>query len=308
MLMMTAGDLAFYKEYKDLQKRYKEVIVPKKSLDVMANPTGKTQQRSLYIADPRVPSTILKEITEIQNKLLKAKKISEEQHDRVINAAKEIVVTDGQAFRSLDSHINLMHMLGTWTPEKEAAINRIRSGKPIDGDMDVVLEVQKLFTYGMVAYGAEGMDTVLSPVQHKCSEQVLLPPSIESSLTAQSPTLAALYKIMSDNNIDTIHFTSAVKVGNNGFASMPDGYADMDEKDIYDSINAQIKTGEDSNRSPIHSIPYEYIATVSYVPEHGVDRVDKISTQAQKLISSDIPDDAVFTIEGKKFTKAQILQ
>lgn len=282
MLMLTAGDLAFYRDYTELQKRYKEVIVPKKKLDVYANPTGELNQRSLYITDPRILSAI--------------------------NPDKSIVVTDGQAFRSLESHINLMHMLGTWTQEKEDAIRRIVDNKPQPGDMDVVLEVQKLFTYGLVKYSSPGLDNVLPPVQHKCSEQVLLPPSMKSSLTAQSSTLAALYRIMSEHNIDTIHFASSVKVGNNGAITMPDNYEEMSEDDLFNHFNSLINDGINAGRSPIHSIPYEYVATVSYVPEHGVDREDKISTQAEKLLGSDIPDDAIFNVGGKPMTKKQILQ
>lgn len=345
MIQLTAGDLAFYGDYndktirkikdgeitewvgyRDFQKRFKQIIVPLKELDTFA-PGAKRTQKCLYIDDPRIISAAYEQTKRFMKQQLRAGKITREQYDAVVHKKigktlyddkgneigvdGSIEVTNGQAFRTLDSHIALMHALGTWTQEKEDAITRIRENRAELGDMDVYLEVQKLFSTGLIGY--EGNDEyALSPFQHKCSEQVLLPPTMNSSLSATTPILGALYKLMEEKGIDTIHFVSTVKVGQNGAISIPKNYGKMTEQQLLDALMESIDMAESGSDgsipySPIHEIPMESVGTVTYVPEHGIDRVNAIGTQTQKVIPADIPLGAEFNIDGKKYSREEFL-
>lgn len=344
-IQLTAGDLAFYGDYnsqtiqdikdgkitgwvgyRDFQKRFKQIIVPLKELDTFA-PGAKRTQKCLYVNDPKIISAAYEQTRRFMKQQLKAGKITREQYDAVVHKKigktlfddkgneigvdGSIEVTNGQAFRTLDSHIALMHALGTWTQEKEDAITRIRENRAELGDMDVYLEVQKLFSTGLVGYEGNG-EYALSPFQHKCSEQVLLPPTMNSSLSATTPILGALYKLMEEKGIDTIHFVSTVKVGQNGAISLPENYRKMTEQQLLDELRESIdvaQSGSDGSipYSPIHEIPMETVGTVTYVPEHGIDRMNAIGTQTQKVIPADIPLGTEFNINGKKYSREEVL-
>jgi len=347
IIQITAGDIAFYGDYKDkkikaikageinrwegytdFQKRFKQIIVPLKELDVYA-PGAKRTQKCLYIYDPTMSSASLEQNKKFLLQQLKADKITRRQYNAAMRkmerndekGQKGIEVTNGQAFRSLDSHIALMHALGTWTQEKEDAITRIRENRAELGDMEVYLEVQKLFSTGLVGYEGNG-EYALSPFQHKCSEQVLLPPTMNSSLSATTPVLGALYELMNPlnedgspdtkNQIDTIHFVSTVKVGQNGAIPLPANYRNMTKEDILKELKQSIADAQEGNDgtlpySPIHEIPMENVGTVTYVPEHGIDRINAIGTQTQKVVPADIPLGTEFTFKGKKYSREEVL-
>ena len=63
-----------------------------------------------------------------------------------------------------------------------------------------------------------------------------------------------------------------------------------------------------SDKSLIRSIPYSMYGLVSTVPEHGVDKTINVGTQMQKIIAAGIPDDARFTLDGKTYSKQEILK
>ena len=317
MLEIFGGDPAFYGDYnpgktitkyegyKDLQKRFKEVIVPMKMIDTN-NPYGKKSERCLYINDPEFASNVLSQLTKFLDQQYAAGQITQEQYNRMLKKAQEINITDGQAIRSLKSYRQMMNMLGTYDDKVGASIDRIISNKPLKSDRKTYLTPIKPFFYNLVGYSFEGAsDNLLSPVQHKCSEELLLPPEMDASMTNGSSLLTALYDFMNDYNdgdgIDTIVFTSSVKVGNNGSIEIK---TDGTYEEIYNSISQAVERMPEA----IHEIPFEDgYGIVTEVPEHGVDYEDAVGTQIQKLIVADIPDNASFTVSGVDMGKKEII-
>lgn len=323
MLELFIGDPAYFTSYNDLQKRFKQVIVPKSPIDPWnrdANPEQKDElyERCLYINDIEAPSNSIEDIKKLYAKKLKDGVITKETYDSVINSFSSIKYTDGQAYRTPEGFKKLLYMQGLMKKGDtlDVALDKVIDGTATQEDFDIISRYQmsfvtKPFTSGMIKVFAGKGKTKLMPVQHKNSEQLLIAALACASMTfGQSPVLKALARVADKNDIDVIMFNSAVKVGNDGYTDItsPETNSEEDasaqEKRLYNELLEAID--RDSN-SPVHDIPYSLVGTVTSVPEHGVDKEINIGTQLQKIIAEDIPDGARFEYMGRSVTKEEIL-
>lgn len=303
---IKAGKIKKYEGYKDLQKRFKQVIVPMKLLDVNnpnnidANkPERHKYERCLYLNDEVIASNVYNDVVAFVKQQYQAGLITETQMNKVIDAAGKIKTTDGQAIRSLASYRKIMNMLGTYDESIGKSIDRIVVNKGNKADRKTYLTPLKPFFYNILGESYAGSDDLAVPTQHKCSEELLLPPSMIASLTATSPTLRALYEVMEQQDIDVVVFSSSVKVGNSGSIDIPTG----------GNLKQQLTSAIEKTPYCIHEIPFEDgYGIVSEVPEHGIDHEDAIGTQTEKLIEADIPDNAIFTLpDGTTLNKKEAI-
>lgn len=310
MLELFGGDPAYYDNYEDLQKRFKSAIVPMKAIDIhnpnirddKSRPSGKRDyERCLYINDPHIASTVYDETMEFLKQLREEGRITPSQYDRMAAKAKDIKYTDGQAMRMLESYKDLKHMLGEYDQETDESIDRVVGNRATKKDLKTYVTAIKPLFYNLVGYHFNSSENQLVPVTHKCSEQILFPSTMNGAIT-KAPMLEALERIMKEYDADTIIFTSAVKTGNISSISIP-----TESNDYYSAIKQAI---EDSPLNPFHDIPYEDgYGIVSEVPEHGIDHENAIGTQLQKIMPSDIPDDAIFTLpDGTVLNKAEMIK
>lgn len=266
MIELFIGDPAYFKSYTDLQKRFKQIIVPKTPVDPFnkdANPSQEEelQEKAMYIADITAASNSIEDIKKLHAKKLAEGKILQEEYDAVVKSFSNITYTDGQAYRTPKGLKKLLYMQGVMRKNDaldqalDSLFESVGKNKPINkAALDVISKagqsfVIKPFTSGLLTVDAGNGITKLMPIQHKCSEQLLTAALSCTSLTlGQSPVLKAMAKFADENDIDVFIFNSGVKEGNNGYAIVNETkvdespYTEYTDEDLYKALeNGEIQ-------------------------------------------------------------------
>ena len=381
IIQITTTDLAFYKNLEDFQKRFKEIHAPSLRLNTKSTykgeRVGRDWERTIYIKDEEIASSILKGIESIilekhkrgeftdydaayilskygySNYTIKDKKGKEKKYAKIGSSMVEtsyINVADAQAYRSLSSYRAVLDMAGKWTDEMEQAYNNLRSGNWNMQDFRTIWQTIKPYLYTQVNSdsGIEGHTGIKTAIQHKNSEFLLLAmyDAISGPL-GKSGKLRAINKFMEDNQIDVVQFESTTKVGKQGIIDLSrkevgtiDGVeweVDDYEKYLRDKVNNgelsqeemnekmkafSLESEEDvlqklkdvtgigigqENPNIVHKVSYEDYGIQTPTPEHAIDVFQLVGTQIRKLITADIPMDAVIEVDGRKMTKKEWL-
>lgn len=224
---LTTGDMANFDSIIDHQKRYKQVMSSTTRLN-----SGNDVQKTLYISDEVLASTILPEISAIVKERVKNKELTKEEGDIIIESFKGVNATDGQAYRTIDGYKYIMEKSGQWTDEMEEFKKKLDKAFESDSDVHIsYTEAQDFFFNAIkpLVYGSSMVDTGMINTktgekiykrinhQHKNSEVLML--AINSFATT-SPTLRALTKFARDKGIHVFEFASAVKVGSQGVVNL----------------------------------------------------------------------------------------
>jgi len=312
---LTTTDLAYYKNLNDFQKRFKEVYAMTQRL-YLKSPLGKPSQNVVYLKDIKIVSKLYDAVKDIFDKALREGKIDKVTHDYVLSQYKKINIADAQGIRSLESYRSILDSCGKWTDKMEAAYQNITSGKFDIADFNVLYETLKPFTFTQTAVDSgtnEGLIKV--PVHHKDSEFVLL--SIYQAIAqnmAPSPMMKAIGDLFDGKfspkgeKIDMVLFESGVKAGLQGPIDLSgehlgyDDYAKRFRKGITRKVNGKLEI----NPEVVHTIDMEDYGIQVVSSEHLIDHFEIIGTQFRRLIDSDIPENTVFTIRGKQFTKKEL--
>lgn len=282
-LQMMTIDTAFYKDTKDLQKRYKEIHAPGQVLSPTALDRDKKRfsedgiERCIYFDDIELSSadTNPKFFAAVKAKLGKS----------AWEKYLENTLTDGQGYRSLRSYRKVLGMAGQWTDEMENAFREIegirsRYGKdkiPAEelkriADLAVVFQPIKPYMFTHEALPVNNTDKLFIPVQHKYAEAVLIP-----ELLPHGSKLRDIAYYMDENNIDLVGSTKIVKVGCFGSTSIK-GVKNAEE------LNAALAKGY------VHQLSYADYRIQSNVPDH-VQSSRLFGTQVRKLIMAGIKMD-----------------
>ncbi len=300
MMSLFSGDPAFYKADKsaasiysrtvDYQKRNKQNVSPKTTMDVNASYNLTEDQaitegkqslsisptyNSIYIKDLEIPSN---HAETIYNTLVDSG-MEESQAAEIAgayghNSDSKINVTDAQAYITLPRYREIMIGLGRWNKDLQDAYPRLLNGTAKGEDLLLVMQPIKPFYFGHTKIG-----NLIMPSQNKNSEYLLLP-----QLVKQSKELSVIYDHMIKNNISSVNFNSAVKAGEFGATT-------------WDNI---------ANAS-VHVLNNEDYGLQQETPEHHVDSRSLFGSQIRKLILSDIAEDAVFNLAGTNFTKKELV-
>jgi hypothetical protein len=211
-------------------------------------------------------------------------------------------LTDGQTFihprRYSDIHIGL----GTWYEHNEVEYQKMLKLEK----SSFTTEVFKPFTFGFRKSDNINRIGMQIPYQHKNSEYTLRPDvayltkdgtivrpeSIETELSREeryanyvAPQLAEIYQLMDERAVDTFHYTSVVKVGE-------ESAVDMNNLDMV----------------VIHSFDNADYGVIQETPAHYTDDTNNFGVQLRKLAIADIPAGFKTTINGKEYTKDSIVQ
>lgn len=216
IIELTTGDLAYYKNDIDFQKRFKEVYAAGEKLNTNSQ-YGKKMERSIKLKDKIMTSMGYTNIKMALNKAREEGRLLDMDVDAILDKFKNINATDAQAFRSLRSMRSLLDMLGEWNDDMERAINNFENGTWDMRDFNLVWQTIKpyLFTNVTKPDGLGGRMRV--PIQHKDSEALLLTMyQLVAASTAGSGVLRAVNEFMDKNDIDLVIFESGVKVGCQG--------------------------------------------------------------------------------------------
>lgn len=216
IIQLTTTDLAFYKNGTDFQKRYKEVYAAGTKLNTNSK-YGRKKEKTIYLADNIVTSA---NYLDIKKNLLDAQKegrLTEMDVDSILNKFKDINVADAQAYRSISSFRSVLDMMGLWTDDMEAAVDRLTKGEWDMADFNIVWQTIKPFVFTQIdkPNGVGGRMKV--PHQNKNSEFLLLSTfSMIANRMGKSPKMRAINRFMEDNGIDVSQFESSVKAGGQG--------------------------------------------------------------------------------------------
>ena len=264
IIELLTGDLAYYKNTNDFIKRWKEVYssmlrlntkAEYKKLDGTIEKVGRQYETALYIDDLISVSKLKKDVEQVLSEKVKKHQITEEEKIGILNHFDEINVTDGQAFRTLDSYRAMRIMSGEhWTPDMEKAFESMKKGDWTMKEFNQALQIVKPFTYSMADTKADNEGNRMAvPVQHKDSEALLLYQMI-AHLPGQNilmnPILEGLAEFMNigygdgmNHGVDVAIFSSGVKVGLQGAVDIYHRQLTEEEKNRYNvnSTKALIK-------------------------------------------------------------------
>ena len=312
LIELTTTDLAYYKDMRDFQKRFKEVYAQTLKLNTEATfngeKVGRQTGRVAYLKDLKMVAPSKEALKQMLEGRVEAGAISELDKDAILNHFNKVNVADAQAYRTLDSYRRVLVMSGRWTQTDEDAMNRLKNGTWNIKDFNTIWQTIKPFMYtqGPRPSGVADYGNIKVPSQYKNSEFLLLAMYNTIATPLQdSSVLRAINEFMEENDIDMVMFESAVKAGNQAPIKID---INMSFPDIKNLLNSKIKNSDGSeNAEVIHEFDYEDYGIQVETPEHMIDKYQLFGTQIRKLISSDMSDNIEISLFGskKKYSKAE---
>lgn len=297
---MFFGDEAFYKDSRDTIKRNKEYQAGGLSYaaynlynkDFVLNDGIKVGNKTIpitstfkYITLEDVQSTgsTLSDI----KKQLKEAGVSKESAEFILKqfSKDRSEVTDAQSFITLDEFVRRIYLRGEYDNYKDVIEALYDESKPIEGaileDISKFVQVQKNFYYDLEIEGG-----LVNPIQIKNAEFVLIPRFLDNT------ELGALAKMMNDNGISQVNFTTTEKATTSKVLKLWDSEGNFPRKEeelasFSSSLQTHYKTGYYSN-----------LYTQQDVPQH-MDGENKAGLQIVKKLIDNISN----TPEGQSLIK-----
>lgn len=297
---MFFGDEAFYKNSRDTIKRNKEYQAGGLSYaaynlynkDFVLNDGIKVGNKIIpitstfkYITLEDVQSTgsTLSDI----KKQLKEAGVSEESAAFILKqfSKDRSEVTDAQSFITLDEFVRRIYLRGEYDNYKDVIEALYDESKPIEGaileDISKFVQVQKNFYYDLEIEGG-----LVNPIQIKNAEFVLIPRFLGNT------ELGALAKMMNDNGISQVNFTTTEKATTSKVLKLWDSEGNFPRKEeelasFSSSLQTHYKTGYYSN-----------LYTQQDIPQH-MDGENKAGLQIVKKLIDNISN----TPEGQNLIK-----
>lgn len=297
---MFFGDEAFYKDSRDTIKRNKEYQAGGLSYaaynlynkDFVLNDGIKVGNKTIpitstfkYITLEDVQSTgsTLSDI----KKQLKEAGVSKESAAFILKqfSKDRSEVTDAQSFITLDEFVRRIYLRGEYDNYKDVIEALYDESKPIEGaileDISKFVQVQKNFYYDLEIEGG-----LVNPIQIKNAEFVLIPRFLGNT------ELGALAKMMNDNGISQVNFTSTEKATTSKVLKLWDSEGNFPRKEeelasFSLSLQTHYKTGYYSN-----------LYSQQDVPQH-MDGENKAGLQIVKKLIDNISN----TPEGQSLIK-----
>lgn len=297
---MFFGDEAFYKDSRDTIKRNKEYQAGGLSYaaynlynkDFVLNDGIKVGNKTIpitstfkYITLEDVQSTgsTLSDI----KKQLKEASVSKESAAFILKqfSKDRSEVTDAQSFITLDEFVRRIYLRGEYDNYKDVIEALYDESKPIEGaileDISKFVQVQKNFYYDLEIEGG-----LVNPIQIKNAEFVLIPRFLGNT------ELGALAKMMNDNGISQVNFTTTEKATTSKVLKLWDSEGNFPRKEeelasFSSSLQTHYKTGYYSN-----------LYTQQDIPQH-MDGENKAGLQIVKKLIDNISN----TPEGQSLIK-----
>jgi hypothetical protein len=297
---MFFGDEAFYKDSRDTIKRNKEyqagglsyVAYNLYNKDFVLNDGIKVGNKTIPITstfkyitleDVQSSGSTLSDI----KKQLKEAGVSKESASFILKqfSKDRSEVTDAQSFITLDEFVRRIYLRGEYDNYKDVIEALYDESKPIEGaileDISKFVQVQKNFYYDLEIEGG-----LVNPIQIKNAEFVLIPRFLGNT------ELGALAKMMNDNGISQVNFTTTEKATTSKVLKLWDSEGNFPRKEeelasFSSSLQTHYKTGYYSN-----------LYTQQDVPQH-MDGENKAGLQIVKKLIDNISN----TPEGQSLIK-----
>ena len=256
ILLLTIGDIAFYKDAEDLQKRLSQLHAPgirgrKEATDYEGNRVSDGKYRTVILKDfDDFKSNLIANITEVFDKrIVRAETIEQKKRLEVLRdslvrprtynadgSVKDkggkywnINVADAQGFSSPSSYRKKALIFGKWSRHAEDIYQKLVKGEYNYTDLEVAFQPLKPFVYSKLTknLGVENapIHSMQVPFQAKNAEYLLFMADalLKGEELSRPNLLRAVYRVMEDSEkfcptkgIDTIQFESAIKSGLQG--------------------------------------------------------------------------------------------
>lgn len=231
IIQMTAGDLAFFGNAVNYQKRIAQLHSPGQRY-MHQDGIDDGYLRSVYLSDyvTKASDTSAAASAALQANRKNIPEGKRAEYDAmvklVLSGLQAINATDGQSLNCISSIKKKLTLQGEWDDTLEKAYNAIRSGNFNIEDLGVLMQPRKPFATADIPKFA-GSTTMLlrkTPVQHKNSEYLMVLASALSQKAGVRDRMAAINDFMEethkkhglDKGIDTAHFVSVGKIGVSG--------------------------------------------------------------------------------------------
>ena len=256
ILLLTIGDIAFYKDAEDLQKRLAQLHAPgvrgnADAIDYKGNRVSDGNYRTVVLKDfDNFKSNLIANITEVFDRKIERAATPERKkglevlkdslvRPRTYNAdgtVKDkggkywnINVADAQGFSSPSSYRKKAFIFGRWSKHAEDIYQKLAKGEYNYTDLEAAFQPLKPFVYSRLQKNlgvAEApIHNVQVPFQAKNAEYLLIMADalLKGEKLSRPNLLRAVYRVMEDSEklnptkgIDTVQFESAIKSGLQG--------------------------------------------------------------------------------------------
>lgn len=319
MMQLLCTDIAYYKNTEDLQKRFAQWHSPGLRGNTEATINGEKvtdgNTRSMTIADKIEKSDVVETLERVKKKVLSqvrfadnpaARDLMEAQIDKIIDAFKEVNVTDAQAYTSPTGYRKKMAIFGQWSERDEEVYQKILNGTFTAEDLDVLWQPLKPFVYSQITKNGYNpyIPTLKMGIQQKNSEYCLVLADALMRSVGEESTLTALFDFMEeshgltksgnhwigtphDHGIDTIMFNSAVKTGLMGVLDINS----MSHDDIVKGLKKFAGVGQNEyDDRYVDTIPFEDYSIQQYNPAH-LEGEQQLGSQNRVLVFADMPNE-----------------
>lgn len=250
IIQITGGDLAYYGNAVNYQKRIAQIHSP--GLKLMHDDEyDDGYLRSVHISDETVRDEIRTNTEVVLNEYMEnsgltgtAKEDYKKMISIILDGLTKTEATDGQSYSSPTSIRKKLALQGEWDEEKEKAYQAISRGDFNINHLGVMLQPSKPFvTSDMAKYsGSTTMELRRVPLQDKNSEYLIVLAEAlargagkRSKLVAICDFMEATAKDNPKQGIDTAHFASVNKVGKSGI---------IDISTFDEEFNKKLQKGE----------------------------------------------------------------
>ena len=305
MTTLFGGDSSFYKNTVDFQKRYKQVLSPGLYTNTENQPT---YYKGVILKDSIMPTD--KAFGKYALDLIKKSKLPESEKNNLsaIWTSKFDTEspsyegnneTDGATWISPKRRKQQLESLGRWTPEHEAAMKRIETGKDTIEDLMLIntpFKPEKPFVF---THRIE--DGTVVPTQVKNAETVLTKSFAETKTSNGSlkyPKLAALYQDMVDEKFDVAMYESAVKEG--AIKNISGDFSEYTQQP-----DGSYKISEDAE---VFNFKTEDWRLQQETPPHYIDDRGNFGTQLRTLIIGDINLKGDYFVGNQKVKGADVVK
>ena len=319
MMQLLCTDIAYYKNTEDLQKRFAQWHSPGLRGNTEATINGEKvtdgNARSMIIADKIEKSDVVETLGRVKKKVLSqarfadnpaARDLMEAQIDKIIDAFKEVNVTDAQAYTSPTGYRKKMAIFGQWSERDEEVYQKILNGTFTAEDLDVLWQPLKPFVYSQITKNGYNpyIPLLKMGIQQKNSEYCLILADALMRSAGEESTLTALFDFMEeshgltrsgnhwtgtphDHGIDTIMFNSAVKTGLMGVLDINS----MSHDDIVKGLKKFAGVGQNEyDDRYVDTIPFEDYSIQQYNPAH-LEGEQQLGSQNRVLVFADMPNE-----------------
>ena len=327
ILQLTIGDIAFYKDAEDLQKRLAQLHAPGirgniHATDYNGNRVSDGKYRTFILKDfDNFRSNIIANISEVFDRKIAAAPDNQRPALRALKESlvgengkyRNINVTDAQGYSSPSSYRKKSLMFGRWSQHAEDIYQRLLSGDYKYDDLQTAFQPLKPFVYSRINKDL-GVDnapihTMQVPFQAKNAEYLLIMADaiLQGEQLSRPNLLRAVYRAMEDSEkinptmgIDTVQFESAIKSSLQGKIDIT-SWRDVEggEEGAYNQIMNFIYNNEsdsEGNRvyknynvnTYVHETSYEDYCLQQEVPEHFKNHSQAHGSQIRMIIPSDL--------------------